>query len=151
MTVQQKYNNDFHPQRFAESVMRTEFPSLHCVSNGLHALWLFFIRSLRGSIFGSGSQRIIGFNWNISLMRNPLSPEAAARAIVAAGGVRPMKLFNYDATSIAALQSAGITHVSVSVPNVNLPQLNASTSFAAGVCQVWDALRLLWRLVAPLA
>jgi len=92
--------------------------------------------SLRGSIFGSGSQRIIGFNWNISLMRNPLSPEAAARAIVAAGGVRPMKLFNYDATSIAALQSAGITHVSVSVPNVNLPQLNASTSFAAGVCQV---------------
>ena len=42
MTVQQKYNNDFHPQRFAETVMRTEFPSLHCVSNGLHALWLFF-------------------------------------------------------------------------------------------------------------
>ena len=87
-------------------------------------------------MFAGSAERFVGFNWSFKLAKNPLSPQEAAKAIVKAAGVRPMKIFDYDRVSISALQNAGVTHLSVAVPNADLPALNNSPSFAVGVCEV---------------
>ena len=75
----------------------------------------------------------IGFNVSLGLARKPLEPLVAARRLVSVfPGAKRAKLFNYDAALIDALQTAGITHIVVSVPNVELEHM-ASRSRASAV------------------